>query len=356
MAFGALSHDIRHTLRQLRQNLGFTAAACLTLALGIGAVTSVFSVLYAVVLRPLPFPEPDRIVSVWTTRDGNDDVVIPRNFGAWRSEARSFVKIAALDRQAFALTAGAASTPESIAEPSEVSGARVSADFFAVFGATPELGRTFTLEEDRPGGPNLVVLSHRLWQQRFGADPQVIGRQIRLDRVGYTVIGIMPASFDLRPEGEQVWVPLALGGQEMNWAGGVLYVFGRLRPEVALGQAQQEMNLLSRSLERRYPDLNHGRGARVEPFTKTLVGDFGQRLLVLLGAALFVLLIACSNVANLLLARGAARARELAIRSALGAGGARLFRQLLTESAVLAVAALGLERRWHPAEFAWCAR
>ncbi len=334
--FVGWQQDVIYGWRQLRHRWGSTMLAVITLGIGVGAVAAVFSIVYAVVLRPLPFPNPDRIVTVWSTREGHDDEVTPRNFDSWRRDGRSFQQLAALERSTFTL----AENDKAV----QVSGGEVSSDFFSVFGVDPLFGRTFTSDEDIAPRQHLVVLSHRLWQQRFASDRGVIGRQMHLNREPYTVIGVMPERFDLRPEGEQLWTPLALSNREMGWTGGVLYVFGRLRPDVTLRQAQAEMAVMSRVLQARYPEMNRGRDVRVGEFVGDLVGGYRRQLLILLAAVGSVFLIACANVANLLLARGAGRTRELTIRAALGATRSRIVRQLLTESYLLGIAgaALGL--------------
>ena len=326
--------DVIYGWRQLRHRWGSTLLAVVTLGIGVGAVAAVFSIVYAVVLRPLPFPNPDRIVTVWSTREGHDDEVTPRNFDSWRRDARSFQRLAALERSTFTL----AETNDAV----QVSGGAVSSDFFSVFGVDPLFGRAFTSGEDVAPRQHLVVLSYRLWRERFGGDRGVLGREIDLDREPYRVIGVMPERFDLRPDGEQLWTPLALSDQEMGWTGGVLYVFGRLRPDVSLKQVQAEMGVMARVLQARYPEMNRGRDVRVGEFIGDLVGGYRQQLLILLAAVGSVFLIACANVANLLLARGAGRTRELTIRAALGATRSRIVRQLLTESFLLGVAGAGL--------------
>ena len=336
--FTGWRQDIRYAWRQLRRNPASTVLAVLILALGIGATTAIFSVVYAVVLKPLPFPEPNQMVSVWSTREGIDDEVTPRNFDEWKKGSGSFSQLAAAEPESFTLTDGG--------EPEQIPGALVSADFFAVFRTGPEKGRTFTQEEDRPGGAHVAVISDRLWRERFSGDAGLVGREIHLNTVPYTVIGIMPRALDLTKTSTQIWTPLALTGQELNWAGGVFEVTGRLKDGRMVGEAQAEMNVLGRRLEMQYPEMNRGRGIRVRSFASELAGDYRQKLFLLLGAVGFVLAIACSNVANLLLARGAARHKEFAIRAAIGADRKRIARQLLTESLLLAmmsaVAGLGL--------------
>ena len=322
--------DVVYGFRQLCRRWPTTLLAVLTLGIGVGAVGAVFGIIHAVVLRPLPFADPARIVTVWSTREGRDDVVTPRNFDSWRRDTHSFRQLAALEQSTFTLSGSGSTT--------QVTGGAVTSSFFPVFGISSELGRTFTVEDDTPPRQHLVVLSHRFWRDRFAADPSVLGQQIHLNREPYTVIGVMPANFDLRPNAEQFWVPLALSGQEMNWTGGVLYVFGHLQPGVTLRQAQAEMNVQAHVLEARYPEMNRGRAIRVGEFAADLVGDYRRQLFLLLAAVSSVFLIACANVANLLLARATGRTRELTIRAALGASRTRLLRQFLTESLMLGLA------------------
>lgn len=328
--FSGWRQDISCGLQQLSHRWPTTLLAIVTLGIGVGAVAAVFGIVQAVILRPLPFPDPDQVVTVWSTREGHDDVATPRNFDSWRRDAQSFQRLAALQRTTATLTDETRAV--------QVLGGEVTSDFFSVFGISPALGRTFTSDDDIPPRKHLIVLGHRLWQERFASDRALIGRQIHLDRESYTVIGVMPERFDLQPDGEQFWIPLALSGQEMNWTGGVLYVFGRLRPHVTLRQAQAEMNVQSRILQSRYPEMNRGRGIRVGEFAADLVGDYKRQLFILLAAVGSVFLIACANVANLLLARSTGRTRELTIRAALGASRSRIVRQLLTESLLLGIA------------------
>jgi predicted permease len=335
-----LRQDVAFSARQLLRARGFAAVAILTLALGIGATAAVFSALDAVVLRPLPFAHPDRVVTLLTTRRAERSTPTPAEFIALR-DSRIFEHVAA-----GVLGGGITMTLGDV--PEMIGDARVSAEYFATFGVPPELGRTFSAEEDTPGNAAVVILSHRLWISHFKGDRGVTGRSVQLDGTPHMIIGVMPASFDLTRDSEDMWVPLALpSDQATNFGAHYLRVFARLRPDATIPQAQSAAAAMERSLAERAPnriDPVADWGVYVQPFSDTLVGDYRSLLFILLGAVGFVLLIACTNVANLLLARGSVRAKELAIRAALGAGRARLVRQLLAESLVLGAtgAAIGL--------------
>src|SRR5580765_1580685 len=336
--FGELMQDLAFTIRQLRKNPGFAAIAVLTLALGIGGTTAIFSAVYAVVLQALPLRDPSRLMLVGNYVDTN--AAIP-DFEHGLS-ALNYANFNLADE----------STPERIV------GARVTANYFEVMGVQTILGRTFTPDEDQPGNDRVVVLSHRLWVRRFGATSQVVGRTVRMNGVPYQLLGVMPESFDLTTDSEELWTPIAFTPQQRaTHDEHYLTVYGRLKPGVARRQVQSQLDAVAMRLRRDFPKDDETISFGTVPFVEQFIGDYRQRLLTLLAAVGVVLLIACGNVANLLLARGAARAREIALRTALGAGQWRIVRQLLTESLVLAmsaaVAGLFIARAFVTAVVAW---
>jgi putative ABC transport system permease protein len=329
-----LLQDTRYGARMLRKSPGLTSVAVLSLALGIGAISTIFSLVNGIMLRPLPFKEPERLVLLDETafKQGiaSMGVSFP-NFVDWREQNHSFEHIACFTTGGFAIAGGG---PTGGAEPEQLKGAFVSQGLFEILGIAPILGRTFTADEDQPDHDQVVILSHGLWQRRFGADPNVIGQTVMLNNRSRTVIGVMPKGFQF-PEVAEAWGPLALNTKIYTRTDHGLESIARLKPGVTLDQAQAEMITIAAGIEQQNPVTNEGLGVSLISLRAALVGDYKKVLLILLGVVGFVLLIACVNVANLLLARATARQKEIAIRAALGANRRRIFRQLLTESLLL---------------------
>ena len=321
--------DMRYGARTLLKQPGFSLIAVLTLALGIGANTAIFSVVNAVLLRPLPFAEPERLVWLWDTipQLGTAPMSLP-DFLDWKSQNQSFEHLAAFQGgSAFVDTGdGTRDTPMGLVTP----------ETFALFRVSPILGRTFTDEETLPGRFRVTVLSYAMWRSRFGSDPNVVGRTIDFNGAPYTVIGVMPDGFSF-PDRAELWRPLPIDPNDLNRGPHYLRVVGRLKPQVTLAQAQADMSTIAARLSQQYPEKIAGHGVKLELLRDVVVGDIGPALFILLGAVGFVLLIACANVANLLLARVGTRQKEIAVRTALGASRLRIVRQLFTESIMLSL-------------------
>jgi len=338
----AFVKDLRYGLRMMAQNPAWTAVAVVTLALGIGANTTLFSVVNGVLLNPLPYPQPDRLIALYSrTSDSPRWSISYPNFLDWVRDNRSFSALAGYRSEDYNLTG--------MGEPERLPGEMVSATFFLLLGVKPALGRMFLPEEDQVGGRPVVLISDGLWKRKFGSAPDAVGKTVTLNGEGYTIVGVIPASFHYSGNNfgssTDVYAPIGQWNDPTfrdRRIGMGMDAVGRLKPGVTFGQAKADMDVLGQHLAEEYPEADKGTGITLVPLKQNMVGDIQPFLLVLVAAVAFVLLIACVNIANLLLARSMSRTREFAVRTAMGAGGSRIIRQLLTESILLALVGGGL--------------
>jgi predicted permease len=340
--FGTLFQDARYGLRNLLRTPGFTIVAMLTLALGIGANTTIFSVINDTLLKPLPFPDPDRLVLVWETfsrNPGDWNIVSAPNFWDFEKQSQSFERMAIFDSAGRGYNLSTSGNRDQ-QEAEQVSGLRVSAGFFSVLGAQPFLGRTFLPEEETLGKDHEVVFSYGLWKERYGGDPALVGNTIRIDGADFSVVGVMPREFGWQfwSNPRRLWVPVGYTKTDFGRGDNSFVSIARLKPGVSEAQARAEMEAIGSRVAKEYPSEDANMGATVSPLRDFGLEGLRSTMVTLFAAVAFVLLIACVNVANLLLARGASRQKEFAIRRALGAAGGRIARQLLTESLLLALA------------------